>query len=82
MAVLKSRTSFFETEAGKEIKMELQQMSESELYNTKSTYTANSLLYPDHLISFVDKHMNYIINHPALEPSTYVANIKLMTKVR
>lgn len=82
VAVVKTRSTFFDTEEGQRIKSELQQMSESSLYNTTASYSMNSSLYPDNLIPFVDKHMNYLITHPSLEASKYLANIKLMTKVR
>lgn len=82
MALLKTRVTFFETEEGKDIKLKLQQMNESGLYNTTSSYSANSMLYPDNLIPFVDKHMNYINAHPKLEISKYLANLKLMTRIR
>lgn len=79
---IKTRRSFFETEEGRDIKLELQQMDSSGLYNTTSSYSANSLLYPDNRIPFVDKHMNYLIDHPSLEASKYLANIKLMARIR
>jgi hypothetical protein len=82
MAVVKRRSAFFETPEGKEIKLELQQIASSNSYNTVSSYSANSLLYPDNLIPFVDKHINYLIDHPSLEADKYLANIRLMTKVR
>ncbi|HVA10721.1 MAG TPA: hypothetical protein VNG32_00965 [Candidatus Dormibacteraeota bacterium] len=82
MVSQKSRNGFFDTEVGKEIRQELQQMADNSSYNTASSYSANSRLYPDNLIPFVDKHMNYLINHPILEANKYLANIKLMTRRR
>jgi hypothetical protein len=79
---MKTRTAFFDTLEGEEIKLELERMAASSLYNTTSSYSANSLLYPNNLMPFVDKHVNYLITHPALDPGKYLANIKLMTKVR
>jgi hypothetical protein len=82
MALVKSRAAFFDTEEGEKIKQELQQMADSSLYNTEASYSINSSLYPDNLIPFVDKHMNYLINHPSLDANKYVANIRLMTRLR
>jgi hypothetical protein len=82
MAVAKTRSTFFETEEGKKIQLELQEMFSSNLYNTAASYSANNALYPDNLIPFVDKHMNFLITHPSVKASTYLANVKLMTKVR
>jgi hypothetical protein len=78
----KTRKGFFDTEEGKEIKRKLQQMTRDSTYNTTSSYSTNSLLYSDNLIPFVDKHMNYLINHPSLEAKKYLANIRLITRVR
>ena len=82
MATLKKRSDFVDTEEGREIMLELQQMTSSSQYTTASAYSPNSLLHPDNRISFEDKHMDYIINHPALDARVYLANIKLMTRVR
>lgn len=78
----KTRKDYIETEEGIEIKQLLQHMVSNSSYNTAASYSSNSLLYPDNLIPFVDKHMSYLIHHPALEASKYLANIKLTTKVR
>jgi hypothetical protein len=79
---LKSRRAFFETEEGLEIKKQLQSIAENVIYNTGPSYSANSEMYPDHRIPFVDKHMNYLISHPSLDADKYLANIRIMTKVR
>lgn len=81
MAGLK-RSDFLTSEEGREIKQKFQQMAASNSYNTTSSYNANSTLYPGNQISFVDKHMNYLINHPKVEPQKYLANIQLMSRVR
>ena len=82
MASLKTRHGFFDTKEGVEVKQTLQRMAGDSSYNTTSSYTPNTLLYPDNLIPFVDKHMNYLINHPMLEVGKYLANVKLITRVR
>jgi hypothetical protein len=82
MALQKSRKGFLDTEEGQEIKSNLQLMVGSASYNTEAGYSTNAVLYPDNLIPFVDKHINYLINNPRLEPRKYLANIKLITRVR
>ena len=82
MASFKTRSGFAETIEGQEIKRKLEAMAEDSNYNTQASYNANGVLYPDNSISFVDKHMNYLITHPALEPSKYLANVRLLTRVR
>lgn len=82
MALQKTRKGYFDTEEGKEFKRQLKLMNSNDAYNTASSYSADNVLYPDNLIPFVDKHMVYLMNHPALEASNYLANIKLQTRLR
>lgn len=82
MAMFKKRVDFFDSEEGKTIKEKLQRMAIDSAYNTSSTYSTDSLQYTDNLIPFVDKHMNYLNNHPKLEANKYLANIRLMTRIR
>lgn len=82
MATQKRSSDFADSEEGREIRHRLERIALSSTYNTASSYSANSSLYPDNLIPFVDKHMNYLINHPKLEADHYLANLKLMTRVR
>lgn len=73
---------FMDTEKGAWIERELRVMFEDATYNTESSYSANSEAYPNNLIPFVDKHMNYLRAHPATDPHQYLANLRLMTRVR
>lgn len=82
MAYVKSRTGFADTAEGKAIRHKLESMDSNVLYNTEPGYSADSMLYPDNLIPFVDKHMNYLVTHPRLDPEKYLDNIRLMTRVR
>lgn len=82
MPSIKSRPWFADTEKGKEIKRKLQLMTEDDAYNTTATYSANTQLHPDNLITFVDKHMTYLVGHPLLDPDKYLANIRLVTRLR
>jgi hypothetical protein len=51
--------------------------------NTKaSSFSANSTLYPDGQMPFVDKHIAYLMNHPKLDHEQYLANLRLMLKKR
>jgi hypothetical protein len=82
MATPKRRSDFLESEEGKETRQKLQHMALSSSYNTSPSYSVNSALYPDNLIPFVDKHMNYLIDHPKLEAGKYLANLRLMVRIR
>jgi hypothetical protein len=78
----KRKQDFFETEEGVEVERILKMMVANEIYNTESSYSANSELYPDNRIPFVNKHMAYLRSHPATDPEQYLANLRLMTRVR
>ena len=47
---------------------------------TKSAYRANAELWPGNRISFVDTHLVYLKSHPAVNPSHYLSNLKLMLR--
>ncbi len=51
--------------------------------NTRSmSFSANTELYPDNQMPFVDKHMAYLMQRPKLDPEQYLANLRLMLKTR
>lgn len=82
MATFKKRQNFFESEEGIEIKRILKNMAADINYNTESSYSADSAAYPDNLIPFVDKHMNYLQMHPSTNPKHYISNLRLMTRIK
>lgn len=79
---LKQRKDYRESIEGQNVIRSLQSMFEDRVYNTGSSYSANTAMYPDNLMPFIDKHMNYLIAHPSIEANTYIANLRLMTRVR
>ena len=81
MPIHKRRSDFLNSEEGAEIRQKLQQIVQSEAHNTTSSYTPN-IEYPNNLISFVDKHMNYLCANPDMDAGQYVANLRLKTKTR
>jgi hypothetical protein len=82
MAKFKRRSDFLDSEQFEEIKQKLLQMAGDSTFNTVSSYSSNSTQYPDNLIPFVDKHINYLIAHPNLDSTKYISNLRLMTRVR
>ena len=82
MASFKTRRDFMTSEEGLAIMSQLRHMTLNALYNTASSYSANSTQYPDNLIPFVDKHLNYLNAHPKLDAKMYLANLQLITRVR
>jgi hypothetical protein len=82
MAIAKKRISFLDSGEGIQARQTLQSMTEDSMYNTGPSYSANTGLYPDNLVPFVAKHMNYLIAHPNLDAHQYVSNIRLMTRIK
>ena len=72
------KQNFLLSEQAVEIKKELQAMLGNPMYNTRAAYTPTL----EDGFPFVDKHMKYLSEHPKLNPKDYLANLKLMTKVR
>lgn len=65
-----------------EIREALQAMENDAAFKTGSSYIASNTLYSDHQIPFVEKHVAYLKSHPKLDPKHYLANLRLMMKVR
>jgi len=66
-----------------EVREKLQAMEKDLALNTRaSSYSANSDLYPDNQIPFVEKHLAYLMDHPKVDYTQYLANLRLMLKVR
>lgn len=74
--------SFLDSQECRDIRDVLEQMELDSSYNTESSYSADSLTYPDNRMPFIDKHMNYFNTHPKIEASTFLANLKLKTRKR
>jgi hypothetical protein len=73
---------FFDSEEAIVIRRILLQMTQDSSYSTLSSYSGDSKTYPDNIMPFTDKHMNYLITHPKLDADKYLANIRLMTRIR
>lgn len=65
-----------------DIRRVLRAMELDQAYNTKSSYSANETLYPNHVMSFTEKHMAYLKARPTLKPEHYLANLRLLIKKR
>ena len=50
------------------------------LHKVKSTYNANNELYPNNQMPFRDKHYDYLLKHPDVDPDQYLSNLRLMLK--
>ncbi len=78
----KKRPNFYESDQAAGVKSTLEEMQSDLRYNTDSSYSADVIKHPDHLINFVDKHMQYLQAHPEVNPTQYIANLRLITKLR
>lgn len=76
------RVDFYSSEEGTEAYQLLKAMEADENFITRAGYAADSEKYPDNLISFVEKHMNYLNTHPNTDMRSYIANLRLMSRVR
>jgi hypothetical protein len=74
--------AFLDSQEAEAIKQKFQQMTLDDSYNTPSTYSPDTLKYPDNRIPFTDKHMNYLNVHPKLDAGMYLANVKLGCRIR
>jgi hypothetical protein len=72
------KRKFLSSEEAITIREQLIIMMSDPHYNTRSTYTP--LQVED--MTFVDKHIAYISEHPKLNPTEYMANLRLKTKLR
>lgn len=72
-----SRQKFLDSDEAKLINSDLENMVADPYFNTQSTYTTSS----GNCLSFVDKHMKYLSDHPKLNPRHYLSNLKLMTRI-
>lgn len=81
MAYTKKRGGFRDEQEAADTRQMLVEMTQSGEYNTGPSYSSDTETYPDHVISFVDKHMRYIRTH-SVEPRHYLSNLRLMTRIR
>jgi hypothetical protein len=74
------KSNLFDTEEGTEIMRALRKMVADSDFSTDASYSADSTSYPDNLIPFIDKHVNYLKQHQNVNPQHYLSNLRLMTK--
>ncbi len=82
MPTYKKRADFFASEESIPILEALEAMLADDAYHTDPSYSANTVLHSDNQVSFVDKHMSYLRDHPTVDPKQYVSNLRLMMRKR
>lgn len=79
-AYIKSKMKHYIKE--NEVMQALQSMMDDESFHSKPGYSVNTDNYPDHAVPFAEWHLNYLKTHPQVDPQHYLANLRLMLKVR
>lgn len=69
---------FLDSDIGGKARKELKRMQGDPMYNTQSRFTPMQ----NQALSFVDRHMKYLSEHPKLNPDHYLKNIRLMTRLK
>lgn len=82
MPTSSKKSNFGDSDEGQDAKYQLQRMVTDGTYMTDPSYSANTDLYPNNLIPFVDKHMEYLRSHPATNPQHYLSNLRLITRLK
>lgn len=82
MSTASKKINFIDSDEGQATRQQLLDMVADDAYMTDSSYSANGALYPDNLIPFVDKHMEYLRSHPTTNPQQYLSNLRLVTRLR
>lgn len=58
----------------------LEQMEADPNMITVPGYRANTNIWPDNVIPFVESHMEYLRTHKATQPQGYLSNLRLMLR--
>lgn len=64
------------------VREQLEQMVADVSMNTLPSYSADIATYPDKQMPFVDKHLNYLLNHPKIDSAQYLANLRMRVRSR
>ncbi len=64
------------------VREKLERMEADLSLNTPASYHPNLTLYPENQMSFADKHMEYLMNHPKLDSQQYLANLHMKIRAR
>jgi hypothetical protein len=76
--ITSKQKEFLDSEVAAEARKELKRMEADPLFNTQSRFTP----VQNQALSFVDRHMKYLSEHPKLNPDQYLTNIRLMTRLK
>jgi hypothetical protein len=60
----------------------LQAMQDDPSFITQTAYRANTVLWPENTITFIDIHLAYLRAHPKVDTSIYISNLRLRLRKR
>lgn len=60
-----------------EARADLLKIEADSAFITRSSYSANTSLWPDNRISFIDIHLAYLKSHPQVSVKNYISNLRL-----
>jgi hypothetical protein len=78
MNITLSQKKFLDSEEARLAREELRRMESDASYNTQPIYVTGLI----QALPFVEKHMTYLSNRPKLDPQQYLANLRLMTRIK
>lgn len=70
---------FLASPEGEEAYAALLKMESDAAFKTVSSYSPTS---EDGVLTFIDKHMNYLCSHTGVNAKQYVSNLMLITRIR
>lgn len=73
-----SAQKFLKSAEAEAIRVTLRSMMLSPDFNTTSTYSPSS----EAMLTFEEKHMNYLSQHTTMNVDHYLSNLRLMTRIR
>jgi hypothetical protein len=82
MTVMKKKNYLNDSAEGAYVQHELQLMDGDSAFNTNPSYSANTKLYANNSVTFVQKHMTYLNNNPQVDAVMYLSNLRLITRIR
>lgn len=76
------RVNIFDSELGTFVRNSLIALEDDPKYKTTAGYTSNREAYPEGIMPFVEKHLQYLHQHPAVNPEHYLSNLRLQLRMR
>jgi hypothetical protein len=64
------------------VREKLEQMAADLSLSTPSSYSPDTENHPDNQISFVDRHIDYLLSHPKLDSGHYLSNLRMKIRSR